>query len=598
MNLLSRLSAAGPKTKVALGTLAALVLLVALFDWNWFRPALERYLTQHSHRQVQLADLHLGLDAHLQPTVRLRGVRVENAPWADTQRPFAVVGEARFTFEWTSLFDDVRVITHMVLLDADIDMERQADGLRNWRLTQPDDRGPAHIRVLSLETQRSRLRIVHKGIDLALQMASTPLAETEAPLTQRITFSGNFRGAPVEGEADAGPLLSLRSGEWFALRGQAHSGTTRLTLEGRMADLLQLTRLEADVALSGTSLAAMKRFMPKVSWPTVDIKPYRVVAKVNKNEQAWDARRLSLTLGGSDLAGELHYDVVDDRGALKATLQSQRIHLSDLPLPAAAAASSSTRVLPHSALPLSSLSAVDATLDLKVTSLQAAELPALQHLHLHTELEHGQLQLALRAADLAGGHLSGQLALDSREPDAAVRLELQANGLRLEQLWPGQARIEGPLSARVKLHGHGPSVAAWAGSASGQLSLAMQGGSLSPRLDAKLGLNLGKLLRSFFSGDQPVPLHCGTVVIDFADGTGTTRQLMLDSAQTHVEGQGSLHLRDEAWAVLLTPHPQKPALLALRSSVMAQGSLRGFKYQLVTRPAMPALLHCASLPPA
>ena len=251
MNPLPRLRALGPKAKLGLGALALLVLLLALFDWNWLRPPLERYLSHTSGRSVRAADLHLSLDAALRPVVRLRGVRIDNAPWADTKAPFAVAGEARFTFSWPSLLQDVRVVTHLVLVDADIDLQRQADGLRNWRLTRPDDRGPPRMQVLSLEPHNSRLRVVHQGIGLVLQTAATPLAAPEGPLTQRIRFSGRWHEAPIEGEALTGPVLSLqRTGRFFPLRGQVQSGPAVLQLDGEVADLIKLGGVNAQLRLS------------------------------------------------------------------------------------------------------------------------------------------------------------------------------------------------------------------------------------------------------------------------------------------------------------------------------------------------------------
>ena len=123
----------------------------------------------------------------------------------------------------------------------------------------------------------------------------------------------------------------------------------------------------------------------------------------------------------------------------------------------------------------------------------------------------------------------------------------------------------------------------WAGSASGPLSLALENGSLSHKLDAKLGLNGGKLLRSFFSGDKQVPIRCGQVAVDFSRGTGTSRQLLLDTEQTRIDGAGSLHLGDESWAVLLTPSPHGAAPLALKASVLAKGSFRDLSYALAER---------------
>ena len=65
-----------------------------MFDWNWLRGPLERYLSEKSRREVRIADLHVTLGR--EPTIRLRGVYIENAPWAD-RRPMAVAREASFT---------------------------------------------------------------------------------------------------------------------------------------------------------------------------------------------------------------------------------------------------------------------------------------------------------------------------------------------------------------------------------------------------------------------------------------------------------------------------------------------------------------------
>jgi uncharacterized protein involved in outer membrane biogenesis len=354
------------------------------------------------------------------------------------------------------------------------------------------------------------------------------------------------------------------------------------------------------VQVKGPSLSELKPFFPHQPWPAS--KPYTVEAKVIQSDNAITARAMRASLGSSDLAGEFSYDEKDGRAAVDAKLQSARFDITDLPSlgrPADGSANGSAnvstngtvaepglRVLPQAALNLKPLGGIDATIDLRIKTLQARPLPTLQSVRAGAALDQGLLQLSLSGAQLAGGRLNGELVLDSRTTPASVRVDLRARRLRLERLWPDMpehARVEGPLSGQLKLNGHGGSVAAWVGSASGQLSLAMESGSLSQRLDAKLGLNGGKLIRTFFVSDRPVPIRCGAVAIDFANGTGSTRQFVLDTALMRIEGEGSLQLRDETWAVLLTPQAHKRALLALNSSVLAQGSFRDFSYELAER---------------
>src|SRR6185369_11774779 len=96
-----------------LAIVAACALFVWAFDWVWFRPLIRHYIHSHSGRSVG---------------------------------------------------SDRLVLTRIDLVDAEVDLERRADGERNWRLRHPDDRGPSRVEVMSLDATRSELRFVHGGI--------------------------------------------------------------------------------------------------------------------------------------------------------------------------------------------------------------------------------------------------------------------------------------------------------------------------------------------------------------------------------------------------------------------------------------------------
>src|SRR5688572_18148589 len=148
MSLPQRLCALKLRTKILLGTVLALSALVVLFDWNWLRGSVERYYSKDSGRAVRIGHLDLESGFSLVPTVRLRDVHVENAPWA-SPRPFVTAREVAVTFSLKSIWQRRPVISRIVLVDADVDLERSADGLRNWRLRRPDRRGPGQTRVLT-----------------------------------------------------------------------------------------------------------------------------------------------------------------------------------------------------------------------------------------------------------------------------------------------------------------------------------------------------------------------------------------------------------------------------------------------------------------
>jgi uncharacterized protein involved in outer membrane biogenesis len=68
---------------VWLALAAALLVLIVLFDWNWFRAPLERYVSQKTQRTFTISDLHVRLG--FTPTIRMRDVYFSNAPWSLNQ---------------------------------------------------------------------------------------------------------------------------------------------------------------------------------------------------------------------------------------------------------------------------------------------------------------------------------------------------------------------------------------------------------------------------------------------------------------------------------------------------------------------------------
>jgi len=57
------------------------------------------------------------------------------------------------------------------------------------------------------------------------------------------------------------------------------------------------------------------------------------------------------------------------------------------------------------------------------------------------------------------------------------------------------------------------------------------------------------------------------------NATATSKDLVLDSAETRVTGVASLDLKSGEWEALLTPDPKRPGLFTRRASVRLHGSL-------------------------
>ncbi len=574
-------------SRVLLGVVLALGIVVALFDWNWFRRPLERYLIDRSNREVRIGHLDVDLGFSREPTVRLRELYVENAPWAD-KRPTITASEASVTFSLRSVWEGRPVISRMVLVDADVNMERQADGRRNWRLRNPEYLGPGRVKVLRLEPIRTRIRFVHRGIDLDVVAAAS--AAEDASHSMRIAFDGILDGVNFTGKVvTAGLLTFVDTQESFALRGHAAAGASRLDADGSIADLFSPSAIDAKVRLAGPSLSTLRPFFRP--WLPAT-RPYAFASNLLLAKDVYSFTELRGKIGTSDLAGKFSVDRSEERLMLRAALRSDAAELSDFRPPAGAGREpggtpgAPERLFSSLAINGERLNAFDAHVTLEARRLHAVDTPALDSLRVTANLENGVLSLKPFDIGLAGGHLAGLLTFDAQRKPPASHVKMDMREVRLEKLLedlPKGAKSGGPIDGRFEMKGQGDSVASILASSSGHAQVGMQGGDISNLLDAKLALNGGKILRLMFTGDRAIGINSALLAFDFEKGLGKSTAIVLDTEQTHTEGAGTLDLRNETFDVLLTPHPKKPGIFPLGASIRAHGPLREPAFSLIAK---------------
>jgi uncharacterized protein involved in outer membrane biogenesis len=132
----------------------------------------------------------------------------------------------------------------------------------------------------------------------------------------------------------------------------------------------------------------------------------------------------------------------------------------------------------------------------------------------------------------------------------------------------------GSVKARIELQGRGESVAAMAQHSRGSLSATMDRGRISNLADAKLGLDIGKVVGIFLRGDSAIAVNCGAIIFDVNDGIAKARTLAIDTEHTHVAGTGSIDLAREIVDLRIVPEPKNPSLFARRAAIRISGALR------------------------
>jgi uncharacterized protein involved in outer membrane biogenesis len=577
--------------------LFGLLVLALAVDATWLRPLIQQHVNERSQRRIDFTELRFGLNASLDPTVSLRGLQIENAAWA-AKRPFASAGEATFTFAWRSLWGEQIVVKRLVLVDADIDMERRADGLRNWRLTRPDDRGPGRVRILSLAARRSALRFVHQGLALELETRIDALATPEVlsdapalPLTQRLTFHGTRNGAAFDGDVQVSEALTfLDTGTEFAIRGTARVSDARLQMQGRAADLGTLARLDLDLHLSGTRLAGLAPLMAASTASVLPAsRPFDARSHLRKRDRGWAFAALVVRLGGSQLAGAASLREAGDaqRREFSADLHGDAIDTDDFaalfanggkaPLRAAGPA-------PGQGLDLAPLRASDGRVALQVARWTNLGVGDLKDVKVAATLNRGIVELTPVAFSLQGGHVEARLHVDATQSPAQVNLHASAQGVLLEALLQrfrfGQG-LRGRLQGRLALDAEGDSVAALGGTVAGSVDLALTQASIPAPLEARLGLDGGRWLLGLFNSEERVDLHCAQTALVFNQGRGRIEKLLLQTDHTRVVGTGQVTPSNASFDLLLTPRPVSRGWLALDRSIHISGSPAQTRIEIV-----------------
>ena len=588
-----KLPALRRRTKILLALLLATAVLIALFDWNWLRGPLERYLTHESGREVRIGDLHVAVGLNLQPTVRVRDVYIENAPWAAAKRPFATAAEARFTVSLTTLVDDRVVISRLVLVDADVDMERQADGRRNWRLRDPENRGPGRVRVLALEAQRTKIHFVNRGIDLDLTAVSAPDdSQDDKSLSTRITFEGRYQGEKYSGTALSGPILTFRdSGLAFPVRGHFVTRGTRLDVDGTFADIFDPGPIDAKLRIAGPTLAQVHPFL-RIKPP--ESRPYAVEMRLTHAKDVFRFKELKGRIGGTSGTGDVTFDRSGERPAVNAVLHTDAGDLDDvlpvfgLPRPVEmkrkAAVSGKPRDAGENAdkgagerpLPVKAIRSFDARVAATAKKLTVMDV-TLEDARVDAGLREGLLEIKPIAFRMAGGRGTGSITFDVREDTASAIVSAELLGIRIERLASALAvkqQASAAVNVRTKLTSRGGSVPEIIDSTRGSFEATVDAGRISNLTDAKLGLNFGKIVGLFFRGDRDIAINCGVLAFDVRNGVAHAREIALDTEQTYFHGAGTVSLRERKIDLVLTPEPKKTAFFRRDGSIRIGGTLQ------------------------
>ena len=634
---------------VLLGVAALLVVLIIVFDWNWFKKPVENYITDKTKREFRISNLDVALG--FTPTIKLKDVYFANADWSKTGAAMAKIDSLEFTVSLRDLWDHKILVPRAAMSNADFLFEKSKDGKKNWVLQPPSATATSStFRISSISVDKGHLHYFDHGEPLDVDiLASTFVPTATAEVTQadvkpkntsyttRYTFKGKYHEAGFSGDALTGDVLSFQeSGVLFPIKGRLDAGTTRLNVEGTVADVVDISAIDVKLQIAGDTLASLYPFL---LLPLPASPPYNFRGRLVQKGNSYGIDDLNGKVGSTDITGSGAYVRKEPRPLLTAKLNSKLLDITDLGpvigvetkdtrragngtsktitstvtgkkttlsastkptqaetntreqaqakerqtggdkiLPTGTTAAKGDGILPKGKFEGSRLKAIDAEVDYSAARLKAPTALPVEGMKFSFRLYDAIAKLTPLEFGFAGGRIISDITIDARQEKALRSVfNVDFRNIKVAKLFPAMPDIAkgiGELGAQIRLSGTGSSIADAASSANGSVTAAIAHGRISNLLDALSGLNGGKAIALFVGGDKDIAVNCGGIVFGVKDGIGASQLMVVDTEQTRIDGSGTFSLKDEQFDITISPKPKKPSILSLRTPVHLYGSFR------------------------
>jgi AsmA family protein len=362
----------------------ALILVVALFDWNRLKPTINAQVSTAIGRPFAIeGDLTAVWQREPSepgwrswvpwPTFTARDIQVGNPTW--TQQPlFAHLDAVQIRVSPLPLLLHHVYVPSIQLVNPQIDLERDAHGQANWVFTLPQSASPSSWRVDmgSIGFDKGQVVVDDAKTRLDLQVTITPLQQA-IPYDQIVsqatndaradvghdvgkvvdadktrpdtsanasrtsyqfawTVKGRYQGTPVSGDGKTGAVLALQQADQpFPVQARMHIGDSKIALVGTLTDPIHLGALDMRVWFAGSSMA---KLYPIIGVALPETPPYategHLSAELHAHGSRFSYRDFRGRVGGSDLGGNAEVITGGDRLKLTGDVHSQQLRFVDL----------------------------------------------------------------------------------------------------------------------------------------------------------------------------------------------------------------------------------------------------------------------------
>ena len=553
----------------ALASLA--LLLVALFPIGVFKPMVERVLSERFGRPVTIGAIERTDLFSLAPHILVRDLRVPQPAWAGTG-DLARVKRAELTLATGALLRGRISPTAIRLVGAHLVLVRDKGGRENWHRDDQHDE-PSHntpvIRQLEITDSTLAYRDAKRDRQFALKLTAHPSLGLVArgPGTVRgSAVTVRLRGGAIGAAASPWPFTATIDGADLAM-----------AAKGTMRSPLDTERMSLDVTARASDLRFIDAIIEAGLFGT---RPVRLVAHVEHRAPDWAVTGLIGAIGRSRLSGHVAIVKRNGRTRIDGAVAWPAFDPGDLASDEARATAAALRqatgprLVPNTRVDLSRITHTDGVLTVRIARLLSGSgESALRDASGTLTLDHQRLDVAPLRIGLRQGAVTGRVVVEQRDGAASptVTLDLRLTKSSIDAVAGGGGRITGRLDGRAYLIGRGDTIRAAVGASSGRIGVVARDGALPERIADAIGFDAGRAL--FAGEDDRAGLRCVIVAADVRGGRGQVAPLIIDTAQSRLDGAGTIAFPSEALSLRLTGAPKRGSVLRLPGAAYLTGTL-------------------------
>lgn len=558
-----------------------ILLLIQLWDWNWFKPLIEWKASSSLGRGVTLG--HFDVRLSRQPLIVLDQLVIANPDEFPAESAFASVKQISVRLDPRDIFHGRVNLPEIIVTSPQALLQRGPSGKPNYMFDALQDSNGSSGPTVEIGQLRISDGDVH-FLDPQLKSDFRLTVETDNDAKVHIDIGGTYASQPITGRFVGGSILSLRDAAHpYPVDLKVRHGATSVTLLGTIERPMDFSGAQLKLDFRGANLADLYLLTGVPLPPTT---AYRLTGGLGISKTGVEFQHFTGTVGDSDISGDLAMDLsAKPRRKITTHLASKKLVLKDLGIAVGAPPGKSDakglenknpngKVLPDVAINLPRIRAADLDARYKATRLESASLP-LDDLELHVQITDGQMRLAPVRFGVGSGSINGDIMLDGRQDQVHAVADVEFRKLDVSHILKKMTAFQGDgkIGGLVRIDGKGNSVAALLGSGNGEMKLFMSGGQISGLLVNLMGLDLGNSLRSALGLPRRAEMRCMLADFSLKQGQMDTRTMLIDTSEANVIGTGNINLRNEQLDYALKTEPKHMNIGSVAAPIHIKGTL-------------------------